>query len=70
MSIYKTDKPSLIPNCLIRLIRYVHVEVDGAMFNEGDEFTSSTFEAFFAWTAILCSFDRNDFGSELKFSID
>ena len=69
MSIYKTDKPSLIPNCLIKLIRFVHVEVDGAMYTVGDEFTSSTFETF-AWTAVLCSFEQNDFGSELKFSID
>ena len=53
MSIYKTDKPSLIPNCLIKLIRFIHVEVDGAMYTVGDEFTSSTSETF-AWTAVLC----------------
>ena len=62
MSIYKTDKPSLIPNCLIKLIRFVHVEVDGAMYTVGDEFTSSTFETF-AWTAVLCSLEQNDFDS-------
>ena len=53
MSIYKTDKPSLIPNCLIKLIRIVHVEVDGAMHTVGELTSSSTSETF-AWTAVLC----------------
>ena len=63
MPFYKTDKPSLIPNCLIKLIRFVHVEVDGAMYTVGELISSSTSEAF-AWTAVLCSFEQNDFDSK------
>ena len=50
MSIHKTEEPSFIP---IRLIRFGHVEVDGAMHTVGELTSSSTSETF-AWTAVLC----------------
>ena len=58
MPFYKTDNPSLIPNCLIKLIRFVHVEVDGAMYTVGELISSSTPEAF-AWTAVLCCLEKS-----------